>query len=96
MADIDYAIAVIDIGMTNKKVALYGSDLRQLDVSYRSFDPKIADGIETHDLEAMEEWFIQELKTFGKKYPVKAIAVSTHGATFVCVGKNGKPAVPCV
>ena len=95
-AVVEYAVAVIDIGMTNKKTAVYDDALCQLDVKYRSFEPKIVNGLETHDLEAMEEWFTEELKTFAAKYPVKAIAVSTHGATFVCVGKDGKASVPCV
>jgi len=92
----EYAVAVIDIGMTNKKVAVYDSGLRPLDAKYRSFAPKMVNGLETHDLEAMEEWFIEILKSFAAQYPLKAIAVSAHGATFVCVGKDGKPAVPCV
>jgi sugar (pentulose or hexulose) kinase len=93
---VEYAIAVIDIGMTNKKVAVYDETLRQLDAQYRSFEPEIVDGLLCHDLEAMEEWFFAELAAAGKKYPVRAIAVSTHGATFVCLGRDGKPALPCV
>jgi len=93
---IEYAIAVIDIGMTNKKVAVYDDSLRQLDAKYRVFEPKTVDGLPCHDLAAMEEWFIAELKAFAEKYPIKALAVTAHGATFVCVGKYGKPAVPCV
>jgi len=93
---VEYAIAVIDIGMTNKKAAVYDDSLHQLDARYQNFKPKIVDNLETHDLEAMEEWFIAELKDFAAKYPVKALAVSAHGATFVCVGKDGRPAVPCV
>ena len=92
----EYAIAVIDIGMTNKKVAIYDDVLRQLDARYKNFHPKIMNELETHDLEAIEEWFIAELKELGGKYPIKVLAVSAHGATFVCVGKDGKPAVPCV
>ena len=92
----NYAIAVIDIGMTNKKIAIYDDSLSQLDARYRNFRPKIVKGLETHDLEAMEEWFIAELKDLAQKYPIKALAVSAHGATFVCVGENGKNAVPCV
>jgi len=93
---VEYAIAVIDIGMTNKKAAVYDDSLRQLDTRYQNFKPKIVDDLETHDLEAMEEWFIAQLKDFAVAYPVKALAVSAHGATFVCAGKDGKPAVPCV
>jgi L-fuculokinase len=92
----DYAIAVIDIGMTNKKVAVYDNSLVQLDAKYQNFKPKIIKDMETHDLEAMEEWFIEELRSLAKKYPIKALAVSAHGATFVCVGKNDKPVIPCV
>ncbi|MDR2742683.1 MAG: carbohydrate kinase [Treponema sp.] len=92
----EYAIAVIDIGMTNKKVAIYDDALTQIDARYRNFPPRMADGLETHDLEAMEEWFIEELAKFARVYPVRALAVTTHGATFVCVGKDGKPSAPCV
>ena len=92
----NYAIAVIDIGMTNKKIAIYDDSLSQLDARYKNFRPKIVKDLETHDLEAMEEWFIAELKDLAQKYPIKALAVSAHGATFVCVGKDNKNAVPCV
>jgi sugar (pentulose or hexulose) kinase len=91
----DY-IAVIDIGMTNKKVAVYDENLTQVAAQYRHFPAKLASGLETHDLEAMEEWFLDELTAAAKKYAIKAIAVSTHGASFVCVGRDGKPSVPCV
>jgi sugar (pentulose or hexulose) kinase len=93
---VDYATAVIDIGMTNKKVAVYDDQLKQVDIRYHSFHPKIIDGFETHDLEAMEAWFIERLAEFATHYPIKAIAVTTHGATVVCVGKDGKPVLPCI
>ena len=92
----EYALAVIDIGMTNKKVAVYDDALRQLDAKYQNFAPKIVNGLETHDLEGMETWFTSCLKEFAEQYPVKALAVTTHGATFVCTGKDGKPVLPCV
>ncbi|MCL2214274.1 MAG: carbohydrate kinase [Treponema sp.] len=92
----EYAIAVIDIGMTNKRVAVYDDSLHQMDAHYLVFDPLMIDGIECHDLEAMEEWFTAEIKLFSEKYPIKAISVCTHGATYVCVGNDGKTAVPCV
>jgi sugar (pentulose or hexulose) kinase len=97
-----YAIAVIDIGMTNKKVAVYSDSLRQLDAQYRGFEPMTvygesgAESFQAHDLAAMEAWFLEELAAAAKRFPIRAIAVSTHGATFVCLGKDGKPALPCV
>jgi sugar (pentulose or hexulose) kinase len=90
----DNAIVVIDIGMTNKKIAVYEESLVQRESKYQNFAPKMFDGIETHDLEAMEEWFFGELADIAKRYRVKAIAVTTHGASFVCVGSDGKASVP--
>lgn len=92
----DYAIAVLDIGMTNKKVAIYDSSLKQLEAQYKNFEPLMIDGLPAHDLDAMEEWFLHCLAGAARKYPVKAIAISCHGATFVCVGKDGKACVPCI
>lgn len=92
----NYAIAVIDIGMTNKLIAIYDDSLTQLETRYRNFKPVIVNGLETHDLDAMEEWMITELKDLAAKYPLRALAVSAHGGTFVCVGKDGKNALPCV
>ena len=90
----EYAIAVIDIGMTNKKVAVYDDSLQQLDAQYRNFEPKIINGLQCHDLQSMEEWFFDELKRAGERFPIKAITISTHGATFVCLGTDGKAAIP--
>ncbi len=98
----NYAIAVIDIGMTNKKLAIYDEKLQQLDAVYKHFDPipvqepKTGATVDAHDLEGMEEWFLDGLTEFAKKYPIKALAISTHGATFVCIGEDGKACVPCV
>jgi sugar (pentulose or hexulose) kinase len=91
-----YAIAVIDIGMTNKKVAVYDDMLRQVEAEYRTFPPIPMGDLEIHDLAGMEQWFIERLKVLASRYPIKAIAITTHGATFVCVGDDGKPCVPCV
>ena len=90
------AIAVIDIGMTNKKVAIYDSGLRMLDSVSRKFEPIIVEGIETHDLAGMEAWFLDRLADFGKSHQIAAIAVSTHGANIVCIGDDGEPCAPCV
>ncbi|HEY9055386.1 MAG TPA: FGGY family carbohydrate kinase [Rectinemataceae bacterium] len=90
------AVAVIDIGMTNKKIALYGTDLKPLELRKRSFIPRMVDGLETHDLEAMEAWFLQTLKELRLSFDIGAIAVCAHGATFVCADSSGKPVLPCV
>ena len=96
-----YAVIVIDIGMTNKKVAVYSDTLEQLAAEYKSFDPLYVDSslmkkIPVHNLEAMESWFKVEIKKFSSLYPVKAISVTTHGATTVCVDGNGNVCAPCI
>lgn len=98
----DYAIAVIDIGMTNKKIAIYDDSLHQLDAVYNNFapltatEPNSGNQLDTHDLTGMEKWFIEQLSLFTKKYPIKAISFTTHGATFVCVDKLGRVCAPCI
>lgn len=97
----DYALAVFDLGMTNKKLVIYDDRLRQIDAAYRVFQPltvTTAAGarVEAHDLAGMETWFLESLSALARKYPIKALAVTTHGATMVCVGEDGLPCVPCV
>lgn len=98
----DYAIAVIDIGMTNKKVAVYDEHLVQIDAAYKEFEPLLLNDPETgmemkvHDLQSMESWFTEQIRTYAEKYPVRAISVTTHGATFVCVDRNGSVCAPCI
>jgi sugar (pentulose or hexulose) kinase len=87
--------AVIDIGMTNKKVAIYDPGLQLQDSASRTFEALPVDDIETHDLAGMEDWFIDTLAGFARRYDIGAIAVSTHGATQVCVGADGQPSAPC-
>ena len=97
-----YAIAVIDIGMTNKKVAVYSENLEQLAAVYKNFESvKVrsalsGEEIKAHNLEAMEEWFFEQIAAFAKKYPIKAISVTTHGATAVFVDSDGKICAPCL
>ncbi len=89
-------IAVIDIGMTNKKVSVYDRALHLLDSISRSFEPVMVDGLPTHDLARMEEWFLESIAAFARVHAIGAIAITTHGATLVCVGADGLPCSPCV
>ncbi len=90
------ALAVIDIGMTNKKVAIYSPRLELLAMEKKCFEPLIAGGIEAHDLAGMEEWFFSVLRIFSARFDIAAIAVCTHGATFVCTDARGEPVLPCL
>lgn len=96
------AILVIDIGMTNKKVAVYDEKLNLKELVYKSFepilvqDPLTKNQIPSYDLESIKNYFAQEIKTFATKYQIEAISVSTHGATAVCIDKEGNQTVPCI
>jgi sugar (pentulose or hexulose) kinase len=89
------AVAVIDIGMTNKKIAVYDSHLKLLSVKKKNFEPLVIDGVEAHDLVGMEEWFLDVLSGFTRQFDIRALAVTTHGATFVCTDESGRPVLPC-
>ncbi len=88
-------IAVIDIGMTNKKVAIYDRSLGLVGIRKKIFEPKLAGGVEAHDLAGMEAWFLETLRDFARESDIGAIAVTTHGATFVCADAAGNPVAPC-
>ena len=97
-----YAVCVIDIGMTNKKVSVYDDCLNLIETSYRNFQGlKTVYGPEKkeilcHDIEGMKQWFFACISEYAKKYPVKSISVTTHGATFVCTDEKFNQTVPCV
>ena len=92
----DYAIAVLDIGKTNKKLVIYDNDIRQIDSIYSSFPTIKYENLDIEDIEGIDAWFIEGLKTMGEKYPIKVISITTHGATGVCIDKKGNPSVPVV
>ncbi|MCX7024796.1 MAG: FGGY family carbohydrate kinase [Spirochaetes bacterium] len=98
----EYALAVFDVGMTNKKIVIYDERLVQVDAVYRVFATLPAkpeddgDPVEAHDLAAIEAWLLESLAVFASRYPIRAIAVTTHGATLVCVGDDGMPCAPSI
>lgn len=87
-------IAVIDIGKTNKKVLIFNDQLKIVDSVYKTFDETIEGDLKLEPINQMEQWFKESLKTFASKYQINAISISTHGATVVCIDKNGQLALP--
>ena len=90
----NYTIAVLDIGKTNKKVALYDDAMRAVTVRKRKIETVPIDGLDVEDVETVENWFLQQLAELAAEYPIRGISITTHGATVVCVGADGKPALP--
>ena len=93
----EYAIGVFDIGKTNKKLLVYDPDLRLVDSTFAAF-PEIAagDGVLLEDTAAIESWMLESLARFAPRWPIRALSVSTHGATFACLDERGEPSVPVV
>jgi L-fuculokinase len=92
-----YKIAVLDIGKTNKKLIIYDQELKMCGVESAVIDEVEKDNLLHENLPEIEKWLIKSLRKFAGKFPdIRTVSVSTHGATFVCLGKNGKPAVPVI
>lgn len=89
-------IAVIDVGKTNKKVLVFDNRLRIVDSAYRAFEETVEGRLHVEDLAAMSQWMKQQLKVFTTQYDIRALSITTHGATAVCIGSNGEPVVPAV
>ncbi|MBD3322569.1 MAG: carbohydrate kinase [Chitinivibrionales bacterium] len=89
-------IAVIDVGKTNKKVLIFDEELNLVDSVYENFEEKVENGIHFEVVDEMTRWFKNRLKEFSSRYAIKALSVTTHGATVVCIDKEGNIAVPPV
>lgn len=90
-------VAVIDIGKTNKKVALYDRQLHQIAFRQQVFAASAgADGILVEPVAAMWEWFGRTLGELYREQPFQAISVTTHGATIACLDTEGTLALPVV
>ncbi|MBD3420377.1 MAG: carbohydrate kinase [Chitinivibrionales bacterium] len=92
----NYHIAVIDVGKTNKKVLIFDDKLRLLDSVYKNFDEYVEGKTHFEDVENMTAWFKESLKGFSSEYDIKALSITTHGATAMCIDKKGKLATPPV
>ena len=92
----NYAVAVLDIGKTNKKVALYDDSMKELAVRKRKIETMKVNNLDVENVEEVEKWFLEQLKELSSEYPIKALSITTHGATVVCTGEDGKPSVPTV
>ncbi len=92
----NYHIAVLDIGKTNKKIVIYNSGLEMVDSVFREFPPVMRDGLPIEQTAETATWLIQQLAQFAKTYNIKAISCTTHGAAAVCVDATGTITVPVV
>lgn len=90
-------IAIFDIGKTNKKVFLFNENYQIVWENSVNF-PEIVDedDFPCEDIEALENWIknrLTKIKSLSQ-YTLKAINLSTYGASFVYVDDAGKPLTP--
>ena len=91
------AIAVFDIGKTNKKFLLFGSGYEILAEEEIKF-PEIEDeeGYPCDDLDSIEKWMSAVLKRTisNNDYDITALNFSTYGASLAFLDQDGKRCAP--
>jgi L-fuculokinase len=91
------AIAILDVGKTNKKLFLFDEQYRIVWEQTMVFDgTKDEDGEPCEDLQQLTAWVRQSLKTLAAvpDIKVRAINCSAYGASFVHIGADGTPVAP--
>ena len=92
----NYCIAVLDVGKTNKKLSIYDDRLNRLDVSHIAIGTSRDDDLDVENVAETEAWFLENLRQFARHYPIGIISVATHASTAVCLNADGSLALPVV
>ncbi len=91
------AIAILDIGKTNKKLFLFDESYQIIwEDSSVLAETKDEDGYPCEDLTLLNSWIKETLKKCSRvsNAEISAINFSAYGASFVHIGKNGVPVTP--
>lgn len=91
-----HAVAVLDVGKTNKKASLYDRQFNVLAEERRNVPPYEIDGLEVDDTATLLAWFRDALKRLAEQAEIRAIAITTHGATVALLDGDGGLAHPVV
>ena len=86
--------AVLDIGKTNKKTLILDSKLKIVAQEKTSLSEYESDGVRLEQPEQIFNWFLEMLTKFTDEYDIKSIAVTTQGASLVCLDKDGSLIIP--
>ena len=90
-------IAIFDIGKTNKKVLLFDKHLNVVHQKEQKFEEtKDDDGFPCDDINLIEQWIRASLESLKEDpaYTLKAVNLTTYGATLVYIDAEGRPLTP--
>jgi sugar (pentulose or hexulose) kinase len=88
-------VAVIDVGKTNGKVALFDVVEGRESHVHSTANTVLKDGPYPHyDIEGLWTFFLTGLKEIGAKERIDAIAITAHGASITLVDAEGNLALP--
>jgi len=89
-------VAVLDVGKTNKKASLYSHEFEVVAEERTTIGTKEYNGLEVEDTQEILPWFLEVIKKLASKYEIRAIAITTHGATFALLDEHGQLAHPVI
>ena len=91
------AVAIFDIGKTNKKAFLFNESYQIVwENSVNLAETVDEDGFPCEDIVALKDWFLgcwDEMKS-QTQFNLKAVNFSTYGASFVYIDEEGNPLTP--
>lgn len=90
------AVVVLDVGKTNKKLSAYSREFQVLAEERITIEPGDLNGLEVEDTGALLKWFRSALKKLAAGLDVRAIAITTHGATLALLDDKGRLAHPVI
>jgi L-fuculokinase len=88
--------AVLDVGKTNKKILIFDEQLRIVDEVYASIPADESAPVHIERVQDSADWFLGQLPALAARHDIRAVSVTTHGATCVCLDETGAPAFPVI